>query len=201
MLVQDRLTVALEHGRNADRQLRAVRPEAGGVAVGRVAGRRRGVDGARSDRKRNGRAHALQKWRRLNCRHAPRRVGRTARFPSSTPGAFIAHPGAYSVSPFTTHLVASVSRPWMRTSHCALWSRTNRAQISRLSRARTRTARKLRRRRLISGELGLHRSVVKNASPRNRASSAPLTTYRDERPPRLRPRGQVRFAAPFGPQA
>jgi hypothetical protein len=89
-------------------------------------------------------------WRRLNCRHAPRRVGRTARFPSSTPGAFIAHPGAYSVSPFTTHLVASVSRPWMRTSHCALWSRTNPAQISRLSRARTRTARKLRRRRLIS---------------------------------------------------
>jgi hypothetical protein len=59
MLVQDRLTVALEHERNADRQLRAVRPEAGGVAVGRVAGRRRGVDGARSDRKRNGRAHAF----------------------------------------------------------------------------------------------------------------------------------------------
>jgi hypothetical protein len=27
-----------------------------------------------------------------------------------------------------------------------------------------------------------------------------LTAYRDERPPRLRPRGQVRFAAPFGPQ-
>jgi hypothetical protein len=32
----------------------------------------------------------------------PRRVGRTALFPSSSPGAFIAHPGAYSVSPFTT---------------------------------------------------------------------------------------------------
>jgi hypothetical protein len=27
-----------------------------------------------------------------------------------------------------------------------------------------------------------------------------LTAYRDERPPRLRPRGQVRFAAPFGAQ-
>jgi hypothetical protein len=30
-----------------DRQLRAIRPKAGGVAVGRVAGRRRGVDGAK----------------------------------------------------------------------------------------------------------------------------------------------------------
>jgi glucose-6-phosphate isomerase len=34
--------------------------------------------------------------------------------PSSTPGALIAHPGAYSVSPFTTHLVTSV-----RTRGCA----------------------------------------------------------------------------------
>jgi hypothetical protein len=52
--------------------------------------------------------------------------------------------------PFTTHLLASVSHPWMRTAHCALWSRTNRAQINRPSRARTRTARPLRHRRLIS---------------------------------------------------
>jgi hypothetical protein len=34
-----------------DRQLRAIRPKAGGVAVGRVAGRRRGVDGAKRRRK------------------------------------------------------------------------------------------------------------------------------------------------------
>jgi hypothetical protein len=39
--------------------------------------------------------------------------------PSSTPGAFIAHPAAYSVSLFTTHLVTGVSHPWMRTAHTA----------------------------------------------------------------------------------
>jgi hypothetical protein len=65
--------------------------------------------------------------------------------PSSTPGAFIAHPAAYSVSLFTTHLVTGVVAPVdAHRAHCALWSRTNCAQISRLSRARTRAARQLR---------------------------------------------------------
>jgi hypothetical protein len=107
-----------------------------------------------------------------------RRSGRTALFPSSTPAVFIAHPGAYSVNPFTTHLVASVSHPWMRTAHCALWSRTNRAQINRLSRARTRTARPLRHRRLISEDnlegTGSTDRSSNHAGPRNRASSVPV---------------------------
>jgi hypothetical protein len=65
-------------------------------------------------------------------------------------------------------------------AHCALWSRTNRAQISRLSRARTRTARPLRHRRLISednlegGNSGSTDRSSKHASPRNCASSAPV---------------------------
>jgi hypothetical protein len=61
-------------------------------------------------------------------------------FPVRTRG-FHSTSGACSVSPFTTHLVGQRVAPVgcvLRPAHCALLSRTNRAQISRLSRARTR---------------------------------------------------------------
>jgi hypothetical protein len=80
------------------------------------------------------------------------------------------------------------------------------APHSRLSRARTRTARPLRHRRLISEdnlEGGTRaRQIGRQTTPAQETAPAAfqLTAYRDERPPRLRPRGQVRFAAPFGPR-
>jgi hypothetical protein len=126
-------------------------------------------------------------------------VGRRARIVAApcpcgevTDGAFrVLDPrGFYSTSgglfrePIHTHLVASVSHPWVRAAH---WARTNRAQISRLSRARTRTARQLRHRRLISednleagkvdldltGRSGAARLIMRCCPPSTNKTSCP----------------------------
>jgi hypothetical protein len=53
-------------------------------------------------------------------RHAPAAKWTDGAFPVLDPrGFYSTSVGAYSVSPFTTHLVASVSHPWMRTAHTA----------------------------------------------------------------------------------
>jgi hypothetical protein len=127
--------------------------------------------------------------------------------PASGQTVPVLDPRAYSVSPFTTHLVATACR----TRGCA--PRTPRTVEQDKPRpdqsaesSTNETARPLRHRRLISEdnlEGGTRaRQIGRQTTPAQETAPAAfhLTAYRDERPPRLRPRGQVRFAAPFGPR-